>query len=185
MISKKLTAIIAVLLVVSVAAIALSSTPNYTSLCTIKTSTGSMVGTCSALLSVTSGSPGTMVTVTATNFNELAADVGYQFPYNQNGVQYAIYLQQTSGQPNVVLVASGDLTCSYMACAGNSPAVTFMDLGTFTATFAVPHVSPGTYNALVTAANGPILGTDSSNTAYGSALGIDVSESASATFTVT
>jgi hypothetical protein len=129
----------------------------------------------SAILSVSSGSAGTMVTVTTPIPSEISAHgvAAYENRGNQYGPEYFIYFQQASGSklPTITPVASGDLSCNTLLCTGNNSAVNLKS-GSFSVTFPVPRLSPGTYNVIV-------------NIEYLSPVGAYYSESATAIFTVT
>jgi hypothetical protein len=141
--------------------------------------------TCSVSLSATSVSPGTKVTV-----NFMDTSIGYgsssgydpvqTMPYrslSDNGIpEYSIHLQ---GQGVNLDVASLHFTCISMSCAPDGPLVSAAKSGTFSATFTVPNVSPGTYSVVVT------LVYPTPVASYSSSAGSYSAESASATLIVT
>jgi hypothetical protein len=114
-----------------------------------------------------------MVAVTTPIPSEISAHgvAVYENQGNQYGPEYFIYFQQASSSklPAITPVASGDLSCNALQCTGNNSAV---NLKSFSVTFPVPRVSPGTYNVIV-------------SIEYMSPIGAYYSESATATFTVT
>lgn len=177
--------VIVVVLLVSLAAFAtqlkpvsnLTGLPDYASGCFFSSSIQNPEpSSCNASLSITSGSPGTEVTVTASNFLDIQyVDDGvvYLTPAYQNVPEYSVYFQQVSATlPTDLQVTSGSLSCSTVYCTAASPTVTFMSTGSLSAIFTVPQISPGTYNVVVTVA-------------YTTPTGFDYAESAIATFTVT
>jgi hypothetical protein len=93
---------------------------------------------------------------------------------NQYRPEYFIYFQQASRSklPTITTVASGDLSCNVLGCTGDNYTANLAKSGSFSVTFPVPKVSPGSYNVIV-------------NIEYLSPVGAYYSESATAAFTVT
>jgi hypothetical protein len=179
--------VIVAVLLVSVAALTQPKLfqQNQSASCTLDLSGYAEDGACSDILSIHSGAPGTMVTVTVSDFGtppiDVATSYSYQYPSNQN-IQYSIYFERATPF-NDVDAASGQLTCSTLACAGDSRAAIFLDSGYFSNTFAVPNVPPGTYNVIVTLTYAPPI-----NAAYyneNNYLAGTFGESTTTTFTVT
>ena len=146
--------VIVAVLLVSVAALTQPKLfqQNQSPSCIIDSSGYAEDGSCSDILSASSGAPGTMVTVTVSDFSappmDSVASYSYQYPSNQI-IQYSIYFERAKPF-NDVDAASGNLACQTLTCAGASRAAIFLDSGYFSDTFAVPNVPPGTYNVIVT-----------------------------------
>ncbi len=176
-----LAIVIAAVLIVSATALALPVKPvnPIATGCFVDSSVSNpSQGACGIYLSATSGSPGTMVTVDAMNFRDLPLDAVNAYPTmpDQSIPQYSIHLQQASSMiPTDVVVSSGNLECGVYC---NMSTDTFFASGSFSTTFVVPKVAPGTYNVVVTITYAPNV--DAYSSGY-----LDYSESAIATFTVT
>jgi hypothetical protein len=156
------------------------------SACSLDSFGYSQNGPCSDILSVASGAPGTMVTISISDYSEPPLDIlgtatGYQNP-SSSPVSYSIYFERAPSVP--VLVASGNLTCSTSACDGDSRAATFLDLGYFTDTFAVPNLPPGAYNVTIYVTYSPPISAAYYNPNISSP-GTYFETSATTTFTVT
>lgn len=179
--------IIVAVLLVSVVALAQPKLfyQNLSADCTIDLYGYGQTSVCSDILNVSSGAPGTLVTVSLSDFSIAPADgVTYNYPPNMPpSIQYFIYFERA--QPfGDVEAASGNLACDTLTCTDVSRAATFLRSGYFSDTFAVPNVSPGTYNVILAMTYAPPIPADYFN-ATSPYVGTFFGMRAATTFTVT